>query len=213
MTRQVRQLTLSALMCALIIVSTLWLKFTIPGTDVMFSSQVFFVLLCGLLLPPRYCFYTLGAYLLLGLAGLPVFTATVGPAVIATPSFGYLIAFPFEAAVTSAAAGRLVNQKGGRYICGAAQGSVSQRPRFPGRFAQRLLLCLSSAGYRKSAAGRRPGRPPRKAAGADEVSLTPRQAFFSLLFSSFAIFFRAVSKMAPTTRGPALIAMAAPIWN
>lgn len=56
MTRQVRLLTLSALMCALIIVSTLWLKFTIPGTDVMFSSQVFFVLLCGLLLPPRYCF-------------------------------------------------------------------------------------------------------------------------------------------------------------
>ena len=104
MTRQVRLLTLSALMCALIIVSTLWLKFTIPGTDVMFSSQVFFVLLCGLLLPPRYCFYTLGTYLLLGLAGLPVFTATVGPAVIATPSFGYLIAFPFEAAVTSAAA-------------------------------------------------------------------------------------------------------------
>ena len=42
--------------------------------------------------------------------------AAVGPAVIATPSFGYLIAFPFEAAVTSAAAGRLVNQKGGRYI-------------------------------------------------------------------------------------------------
>ena len=48
MTRQVRLLTLSALMCALIIVSTLWIKFTIPGTDVMFSTQVFFVLLCGL---------------------------------------------------------------------------------------------------------------------------------------------------------------------
>ena len=206
MTRQVRLLTLSALMCALIIVSTLWLKFTIPGTDVMFSSQVFFVLLCGLLLPPRYCFYTLGAYLLLGLAGLPVFTATVGPAVIATPSFGYLIAFPFEAAVTSAAAGRLVNQKGGRYISVLIGVAVSY-------VIALLLLCLSSAGYRKSAAGRRPGRPPRKAAGADEVSLTPRQAFFSLLFSSFAIFFRAVSKMAPTTRGPALIAMAAPIWN
>ena len=79
MTRQVRLLTLSALMCALIIVSTLWLKFTIPGTDVMFSSQVFFVLLCGLLLPPRYCFYTLGAYLLLGLAGLPVFTPPSSP--------------------------------------------------------------------------------------------------------------------------------------
>ena len=75
MNKQVRLLTLSALMCALIIVSTLWLKFTIPGTDVMVTSQVFFVLLCGLLLPPRYCFYTLGTYLLLGLAGLPVFSA------------------------------------------------------------------------------------------------------------------------------------------
>ncbi len=115
MNKQVRLLTLSALMCALIIVSTLWIKFTIPGTDVMFSTQVFFVLLCGLLLPPRYCFYTLGAYLLLGLIGLPVFTATVGPAVIATPSFGYLIAFPFEAAVTSAAANRLADKKWGRY--------------------------------------------------------------------------------------------------
>lgn len=115
MTKQVRLLTLSALMCTLIIVSTLWIKFTIPGTDVMFSTQVFFVLLCGLLLPPRYCFYTLGAYLLLGLIGLPVFTATVGPAVIATPSFGYLIAFPFEAAVTSAAASRLADKKWGRY--------------------------------------------------------------------------------------------------
>ncbi len=32
MTRQVRLLTLSALMCALIIVSTLWLKFTSPSS-------------------------------------------------------------------------------------------------------------------------------------------------------------------------------------
>ena len=88
----------------------LWTK---PG--IRWLCGYFFVLLCGLLLPPRYCFYTLGAYLLLGLIGLPVFTATVGPAVIATPSFGYLIAFPFEAAVTSAAASRLADKKWGRY--------------------------------------------------------------------------------------------------
>lgn len=115
MNKQVRLLTLSALMCALIIVSTLWLKFTIPGTDVMVTSQVFFVLLCGLLLPPRYCFYTLGTYLLLGLAGLPVFSAASGPAAIATPSFGYLLAFPFEAATASVALSRLGNRKGKRY--------------------------------------------------------------------------------------------------
>lgn len=73
MTKQVRLLTYSALMCALIIVSTLWLKFSIPGTDMMVTTQVFFVLLCGFLLPPKYCLYTLGAYLLLGLIGLPFF--------------------------------------------------------------------------------------------------------------------------------------------
>lgn len=115
MTKQVRLLTLSALMCAIIIVSTLWLRFTIPGTEIMVTTQVFFVLLCGLLLPPRYCLYTLGAYLLLGLLGLPVFTATVGPAVLVTPSFGYLLSFPFSAAAVSLAAAKWEHQKWGRY--------------------------------------------------------------------------------------------------
>lgn len=94
-------LTRAALLCAIIVVSTLWLKFSIPGTDVMVTTQVFFVLLCGFLLPPQYCLLCLGTYLLLGLIGLPVFSATVGPAVLSTPSFGYLLAFPFAAAGVS----------------------------------------------------------------------------------------------------------------
>lgn len=57
----------------------------------------------------------LGTYLLLGLAGLPVFSAASGPAAIATPSFGYLLAFPFEAAAVSVALSRLGNRKGKRY--------------------------------------------------------------------------------------------------
>ncbi|MEG0270133.1 MAG: hypothetical protein RR821_07750, partial [Clostridia bacterium] len=60
MNRQVKMLSYSALMCALIIVSTLWFKFGIPGTDVLVTTQVFFVLLCGQLLPTRYCLYTMG---------------------------------------------------------------------------------------------------------------------------------------------------------
>ena len=80
-----RLLCYSALMCALIIVSTLWIRFPIPGTDVMFTTQVFFVLLCGQLLPPRYCLYTLLLYVGMGLAGVP--------AVLSTPSFGYLLGF------------------------------------------------------------------------------------------------------------------------
>ena len=75
-----RLLCYSALMCTLIIVSTLWIRFPIPGTDVMFTTQVFFVLLCGQLLPPRYCLYTLLLYV-------------CGPAVLSTPSFGYLLGF------------------------------------------------------------------------------------------------------------------------
>lgn len=139
-----------------------------------------------------------------------------------------MIAFPFEAAVTSAAAGRLVNQKGGRYISvliGVAVSYVIALP-YVALLKGVYLNAPVSLGVLLSAYCfaflpldivkallAAALRPPRKAAGADEVSLTPRQAFFSLLFSSFAIFFRAVSKMAPTTRGPALIAMAAPIWN
>lgn len=115
MTKQVRLLAFSALMCALIIVSTLWIKFSIPGTEIMVTTQVFFVLLCGLMLPPRYCLYTLGAYLLLGLIGLPVFSATVGPAVIATASFGYLLSFPFAAAGVSWVSKKLSAHRWGNY--------------------------------------------------------------------------------------------------
>ena len=110
MTETTRKMTYSALMCALIIVSTLWLKFPIPGTDVLFTTQVFFILLCGQLLPPRYCFFAIGAYLFLGLIGLPVFSATQGIAVILTPSFGYLLSFPFAAGAVSAVRNKLPSQ-------------------------------------------------------------------------------------------------------
>lgn len=90
-----------ALMCALIILSTQLFRFTIPGTDVMITLQVFFVLLCGQLLPPRYCLYILGLYLIAGIVGLPVFSALNGPAVFSTPSAGYLIGFTPAACICS----------------------------------------------------------------------------------------------------------------
>lgn len=110
----------SALMCAMIVVSTLWLKFTLPGTEMLVTTQVFFILLCGQLLPARYCLYTVGAYLLIGLCGVPVFSATAGPAVLATPSFGYLLGFPFAAMVTSALRKKLGAKKGSGYIASLA---------------------------------------------------------------------------------------------
>lgn len=116
MAKQTKLLSYSALMCAIIIVATLWVKFSIPGTDMMVTTQVFFVLLCGLILPARYCVYTLCTYIFLGLVGLPVFTATVGPAVLATPSFGYLLGFPFAAVAVALLHKRFADKKWGRYV-------------------------------------------------------------------------------------------------
>ena len=98
MHNQTKLLTYSALMCAVLVVSTLWFKFTLPGTDVLFTTQVLFVLLCGQILPVRYCLLSSGLYMLLGLCGLPVFSAVSGPSVVLTPSFSYLLGFPFAAA-------------------------------------------------------------------------------------------------------------------
>lgn len=109
-----------ALMCAMLIVSTLWLKFSIPGTEILFTTQVFFVLLCGQLLPPRYCVYAIGAYLALGLIGLPVFSATQGLAVVATPTFGYLLGFPFGAVATSLCQKAMKGKTGSRYLASLA---------------------------------------------------------------------------------------------
>ena len=116
MAEKTRQVTYSALMCAMIIVSTLWLKFPIPGTDVLFTTQVFFVLLCGHLLSPIYCLFSIGAYILLGLVGIPVFSATQGIAILVTPSFGYLLSFPFAAAAVSWIRARLKGKKGARIV-------------------------------------------------------------------------------------------------
>lgn len=120
MKNRVRLLTLSALLCALMIVSTLWLKFPVPGTNLMFTLQVFVVLLTGFVLPPNYCFLTLGTYLLLGLLGLPVFSAISGPAVLATPSFGFLMSFPFAAASVSILSKRLSHRKWGAIAASVA---------------------------------------------------------------------------------------------
>ena len=46
MNDKTKLITYSALMCAILIISTLWFKFTLPGTDVLFTTQVLFVLLC-----------------------------------------------------------------------------------------------------------------------------------------------------------------------
>lgn len=74
----------------------------LPGTPVPLTVQNFAVLLVGLALGPWRGFAALLLYLLEGGSGLPVFSPT-GPGGIAQligPTGGYLISYPFVAAVT-----------------------------------------------------------------------------------------------------------------
>jgi biotin transport system substrate-specific component len=74
-------------------------------TPVPLTLQPFAILLLGLLLSPRMAAAALGAYLLEGAAGLPVFAPTSvmtgGIAHLLGPTGGYLLAYPAAAALIS----------------------------------------------------------------------------------------------------------------
>ena len=85
-----RELVLCALFVALITAGTF---VRIPvGTDV-YTLQFLFTLLAGLLLGARLGALAVVVYILLGLAGVPVFASGGGPSYVLQPTFGYLIGF------------------------------------------------------------------------------------------------------------------------
>lgn len=79
----------------------------VPVPVLPFTLQFLFTMLAGLLLGGRKGALSVLVYLLLGLAGLPVFAEGGGFWYIIKPSFGYLIGFLLAAYVT----GRLVERK------------------------------------------------------------------------------------------------------
>ncbi len=82
---------------ALMIVSA---KINIPIQPIPIAMQTFAVMLIAMLLGARRAVPVLAVYLLIGLIGLPVFTAGGGPDYVLKPSFGYLIGFIAAAFVT-----------------------------------------------------------------------------------------------------------------
>jgi biotin transport system substrate-specific component len=83
------------------------------GMPVPITLQTFGVLLAGAVLGARRGALAVGLYLAVGLAGLPIFAQGAGGVgVLATPSVGYLLAFPLVAAITGAIVERWV--RGGR---------------------------------------------------------------------------------------------------
>lgn len=79
------------------------IAFPLFFTPVPFTLQPMAVLLLGLLLDPALAFATLFAYLVEGASGLPVFapTASVSALHLLGPTAGYLLAYPFAAALVS----------------------------------------------------------------------------------------------------------------
>jgi biotin transport system substrate-specific component len=72
-------------------------------TPIPVTMQTFAVLLLGLLLGPREAFFCLTLYLAEGLVGMPVFSphGPGGMAQLIGPSGGYLLSYPFAAALAS----------------------------------------------------------------------------------------------------------------
>jgi len=107
--RQSRQATLAVRAAAVLFMTVLTaaaaqVSFSIPFTPIPFTLQPMVVLMAGLALGPRLGMASQMLYLLAGIAGLPVFAASLtlppGMARLLGPSGGYLLSYPFAAFVT-----------------------------------------------------------------------------------------------------------------
>lgn len=91
-------LGLIAVFAALVAGSALIAAIPVGGLGVPITLQTLAVMLTGLALGPARAFAAVGLYILLGLAGLPIFSGgRSGLGVLAGPSAGYIIGFVFAA--------------------------------------------------------------------------------------------------------------------
>lgn len=97
----IREMVLGALFTALIAVGA-FLKVTIPVQPfpMHFTMQFFFVLLSGFVLGSRMGCISVVCYLVIGLAGVPIFAAGGGIGYLIRPTFGFLLGFAFAAYIT-----------------------------------------------------------------------------------------------------------------
>ena len=108
-----KQLVFCSLFTALIAVGA-FIKIPLPV--VPFTLQYLFTMLAGLILGPRLGTISVTAYMLLGLAGLPIFTEGGGLWYVLKPSFGYIIGFCIGTYVTGTLAARLKKRTVARYL-------------------------------------------------------------------------------------------------
>lgn len=88
----------------------------IPIPVVPFTLQYLFTMMAGLLLGPRLGALSVFCYMLLGLAGLPIFSEGGGIWYVFKPSFGYIIGFYVGTFVTGWLANRSKKKSIGSYL-------------------------------------------------------------------------------------------------
>lgn len=109
-------LALVAAFAALVAVTAILPAISVAG-PVPITLQTFAVLLCGAVLGARRGFLAVLLYVVVGAAGLPVFSGGAGGlGVLAGPSAGYLIGFPFAAAMCGFIIERLPRRRGATSI-------------------------------------------------------------------------------------------------
>ncbi|MBR1673194.1 MAG: biotin transporter BioY [Fretibacterium sp.] len=113
MRRRSRTLILCALFTALTAVGAF---IRIPVPVVPFTLQFLFTTLAGLLLGGRAGAAAVFAYILMGLAGVPVFAEGGGLGYVLRPSFGYLPGFALGAFVTGTIANQVREPRYGRLL-------------------------------------------------------------------------------------------------
>lgn len=87
---KINDMTRIAIFTVLTIVGT---RIMIPVPMVPFTLQTLVCMTAGIVLGAKYGAASQALYMLLGLAGLPVFTSGAGIGAVLTPSFGYVVGF------------------------------------------------------------------------------------------------------------------------
>ena len=118
----VLNLVICALFAALTAVGA-FIQISLPHLD-YFTLQFLFVILSGIFLGPKLGAASIAVYVLLGLAGVPIFAAGGGIAYVLRPSFGYLAAFILASFVTGFICRKLNADKFWKYLLAALGGFV-----------------------------------------------------------------------------------------
>lgn len=97
-------------LCVAVLSASSYLVIPLPFTPIVLSVHTIMVNLIGLILKPWHAAYTILVYLIMGLIGLPVFSAgTAGPSKLFGPTGGFYFGFLFAVIAISLLKGKRPN--------------------------------------------------------------------------------------------------------